>query len=414
MPPDSLPRVVALCYFVEGTGLSRVMQTITNRLQSRYEIHYVGLGYQGDFIDGAVKVYPTNREGGDVYGAFQAKTLVNELRPAIVLILHDLWYFGHYVNVLKPVCGDQTRLVGYIPIDGYLPDEQWVAPLASLDRVVAYTEFGRRELQRAFERARGASSAKFPPIDVIPHGTDTDCFHPLPELEAKGFRHEARVHAKKTVFPDVPQPEDSFIVLNASRPAARKRLDLTIEGFAEFAQGKPPNVRLCFHQAITGAKEAEEIRTRAQRVGIADRLHFNPFGGKDGPVSDDRLNFLYNACDVGVNTSLGEGWGLVSFEHAAAGGAQIVPRHSACEELWEGCAELLEPVERFVPRFTLLEMQAVSARGLSEALERLYSDREFLRERSSAGHRNACRPDYQWQTIADQWDRLFQEVTTHG
>ena len=41
-------------------------------------------------------------------------------------------------------------------------------------------------------------------------------------------------------------------MLNASRPDKRKRVDLTVAGFAEFAADKPPNVRLCLHHAIMG------------------------------------------------------------------------------------------------------------------------------------------------------------------
>ena len=66
-------------------------------------------------------------------------------------------------------------------------------------------------------------------------------------------------------------------------------------------------------------------------LDLGDRVHVS----RD-EFSNDDLNRLYGACDVGVNTSCGEGWGLVSFEHALTGAAQVVPRNSVCEELWEG------------------------------------------------------------------------------
>ena len=72
----------------------------------------------------------------------------------------------------------------------------------------------------------------------------------------------------------------------------------------------------------------------AKRHGIEDRLILTAHMPFLPVVSNRVLNCIYNACDVGINTSIGEGWGLVSFEHAATGAGQIVPRHSACEELW--------------------------------------------------------------------------------
>ena len=72
-------------------------------------------------------------------------------------------------------------------------------------------------------------------------------------------------------------------------------------------------------------ERANPIARRA--FGLEERLYLNPLAG--GIVDDRELNLLYNACDVGITTSMGEGWGLVSFEHGAAGAAQIVPDHSA-------------------------------------------------------------------------------------
>ena len=122
------------------------------------------------------------------------------------------------------------------------------------------------------------------------------------------------------------------MVLNASRPDRRKRVDLTVKGFAQFAADKPANVRLCLHHAIMDEASERELRSVIQQCGIAERVSLNPLG--NGVAADDDLNLLYNACDVGINTSMGEGWGLVTIEHGAAGAPQIVPDHTACAELW--------------------------------------------------------------------------------
>src|SRR5262249_62046781 len=54
---------------------------------------------------------------------------------------------------------------------------------------------------------------------------------------------------RSTLFPYTtlfrsPDGAESFVVLNASRPDKRKRVDLTVRGFARFAAGKPAHVRL--------------------------------------------------------------------------------------------------------------------------------------------------------------------------
>ncbi|HEX8187172.1 MAG TPA: hypothetical protein VF586_02405, partial [Pyrinomonadaceae bacterium] len=105
-----------------------------------------------------------------------------------------------------------------------------------------------------------------------------------------------------------------------------------------------------------------------------------------------------------------EGWGLPSFEHAATGAAQVVPRHSACAELWEGSGVLVEPALKIIYEKILTEGWLLTPEGVAEALERLYADREYLREMSERAYRNATRAEYRWGNIAARWDALFREV----
>jgi glycosyltransferase involved in cell wall biosynthesis len=207
------------------------------------------------------------------------------------------------------------------------------------------------------------------------------------------------------VFGDRPDTAESFVVLNASRPDKRKRVDLTVRGFARFAAGKPANVRLCLHHPVMGEAAERELEPVIRECGLGERLSVNPLGGQI--VGDDELNLLYNACDVGINTAMGEGWGLVSFEHGAAGAAQIVPDHTACTELWRGRAELIPPARSYVPEFSPLEMGEVSPQDVARALEVLYRNPARRQELSRAAIAAAQTPAYSWDAVARQFDDLI-------
>jgi glycosyltransferase involved in cell wall biosynthesis len=402
-------KIIAIGFNTYGTGLTRVMHSIMRRLADRHEIHYLGIGYSGGTTrDRGLTLHPTNPKGGDVFAAYQARQLIEELDPDLVFILHDIWYFPHYLRTLGPN-RDRLKIVCTIPLDGRIIDEDDAAPLQAADRVVVYTEFARGEFEGAFDRLREKrGGGDFPAVDAIPHGVDLSCFHPLPHLEQASFASSARAWAKRKVFAGLGDPENSFIVLNASRPDQRKRVDLTIEGFARFAAGKPANVRLCLHHAIMGEIEENRIRSLVERFELVERVYLNPLAG--GVLDDAALNLLYNACDVGINTSMGEGWGLVSFEHGAAGAAQIVPDHSACAEIWSGRAEMIPPARRYKPTFSTLEMGEVSAEGVAEALGRLYDDPQRCQRLAQAAHQAALNPDYAWDSIAGRFDALFAEM----
>src|SRR5207247_2209764 len=263
------------------------------------------------------------------------------------------------------------------------------------DRIVAYTHFARAEFEGAFRRLREKQAGRdFPAVDVIPHGVDRDRFHPLAD----------RAQAKRRVFGDRPDAGESFVVLNASRPDKRKRVDLTVRGFAMFAAGKPANVRLCLHHPIMGGAAEPELGPVIRECGLGERVSVNPLGSEI--VGDDELNLLYNACDVGINTAMGEGWGLVSFEHGAAGAAQIVPDHTACAELWRGRAELIPPARSYVPEFSPLEMGEVSVEDVAQSLEALYRDPARRQELARAAVSVAQNPAYSWDVVTRQFDDL--------
>jgi glycosyltransferase involved in cell wall biosynthesis len=113
------------------------------------------------------------------------------------------------------------------------------------------------------------------------------------------------------------------------------------------------------------------------------------------PVNDDDLNLIYNATDVGINTSSGEGWGLISFEHAATGAPQLVPAHSACEELWTTVDTVL-PIRSKGEHVGLgMLRKFVEPDDIAATLENLYSDKQEA---------------YKWDRIAAEWDDLLQRV----
>lgn len=411
--PVGVPLIAVGAHF-PGSGFTRVLWSVLGGLAGRYDVHYVGIGYKGPRLEQAgVTLHPSNLEGGDVFGAYQCAELVRQLDAPLVLLLNDLWMLQTYPYALGPL-GDRVRTVAYVPIDGTLPDDALLEPISTIDRFVAYTEFGRREIGRALASvaARGfrapGPEAPGSTVSVVPHGVDTATFRPLAGTVEAQLQPGARRAFRRQLWPDRPDWHEAFVVLNANRPMPRKRIDLTLDGFAAFARGKPPAVKLWLHHAIMSPEEHAAITAQVDRLGIADRVRLSPLGAP--PLSDADLNLAYNAADVGLNTAMGEGWGLVSFEHAATGAAQVVPNHSACAALWQDAAELVETHDVGVPSCTLLAMRAVTAEGVAGALERLYADPAYLRRQSLAAYRNATQPEYRWERIAERWCALFDRV----
>ena len=122
------------------------------------------------------------------------------------------------------------------------------------------------------------------------------------------------------------------------------------------------------------------------------------------------LNLIYNSADISVNTSKGEGHGLVSHESAACGVAQIVPDHTSLKEIFQGAAPLIDSCFCDVDVNYNRDMYVPSAEHLAEIMTELYEDRDKLKEVGEACYKRATDPKYQWDTIAAQFREEFREV----
>jgi len=398
------PPIVVVGDGVLPTGFSRVVHSILERLCDKYDFHHLALNYGTEEHRLPWTVYSVG-SGNDYFGTDRLKGLIAEARPELVFLVNDIWVIARYMDALRDH-GSGVKVVAYSPVDGGPLEPSLVAAVKDLSALVLYTQFARREVEAAIEPLRkDQPDLRFAEMHVIPHGIDPKVFLPYANRDSGEPMGAGRRAAREWLFGSSAFT-DAFIVLNANRNQPRKRIDITMKGFALFAKDKPDSVKLYLHMGVEDC--GWNIILLAKRLGIEDRLILTADTPFLPAVSDEVLNCIYNACDVGINTSVGEGWGLVSFEHAATGAGQIVPRHSACEELWRDSALMLEPCMTLTTERSLTEGHFVAPEAVAQALGRLYDDPGLLAEISARSFATATRPEYHWSTIAGRWDRLFE------
>jgi glycosyltransferase involved in cell wall biosynthesis len=396
------PKILIIGDAVAPTGFARVIHSIFEPLHQVYELHQLATRYEGGPHNYPWTLHSAGK-GERGYGYDRIAALIEEIQPAIVFLLYDIPFQVPYLERLRQA-QPTPKIVFYSPVEAGPIAPEIIQRLQGVSRYVLFTEYGRREIEEALKTARAHDPAfQFPPLEVIPHGVASEKFFPLP-----GDNAARRIEARRFLKLDDAEHRDAFIVLNANRNMPRKRIDLTMEGFAEFAQDKPANVKLYLHMATEDT--GWNVLILAKRYGIFDRLIMTQADNSRPTFSDDQLNLLYNACDVGLTTTTGEGWGMVSFEHAATRAAQIVPRHTSLADLWADAAEFMEPVMRLTYPGNLTHAHIVAPEGVAGALQRLYQDREHREELADAAYRNATRPEFNWTSIAARWRQLFDEM----
>ena len=393
------PRIVALGLYSYGTGFTRVLESLFKELQMKYEIHWIGIGYKGPAkeIDGYM-LHPNNLEGGDVFGAYKAAEMAKSLKAEIVFILCDTWLLHNFKRTLN--IEERTwKTIAYLPLDGQIIDHYPVKDIDFLDCLVAYHEGAKDHYEKALLDMRESSMInRSPKLEFAYHGVDLNTYYPLEKKE--------KVEARKSIFRNVENPENKIFVLNANRFFERKDLETTIKGFA-IARQQTDKLMLVLHCPGTGPGRLTGLEKIATDYNVLDWCIINPLGSDY--VSDTTLNRLYNSCDIGVNTSHGEGWGFICFEHGATGAAQLVPDHTASKGLWH-IESRINCSGEIKLQSNPFGMYQLSAEDLGEKLIRLCKNPTELLSEKSKAQENACHPSYDWKNIAIKWEGIMMNL----
>jgi glycosyltransferase involved in cell wall biosynthesis len=283
----------------------------------------------------------------------------------------------------------------------------WSRRFSLVDICILYTEAARKDAEALGAASLLSDPTYRPPVfHVVGHGVDCTSFIPLPNA-----RHgEYKKGILRQLFPeDWRRLDECFIVLNANRPYWRKRLDLTIDGFAEFAKLRP-NARLVLHTGVRTEAMDSELCGRIGALDIEEKVVFSPRCRDGAPLCIERLNKLYNLCDVGLNTAMGEGWGLASFEHASAGAAQIVPAHPSILENWTDSAWPLACEDILLVPFEATEMAPTTPREISGALTEMYEKPDLRTALADAGRARAREERFKWDTVERKFLRILQDA----
>ena len=72
---------------------------------------------------------------------------------------------------------------------------------------------------------------------------------------------------------------------------------------------------------------------------------------------------------------------------------------------------MIEPVRRYIPEFSVLEMGEVSVDGVAQALNNLYYDPVRREKLAQAAFENAQKPEFSWDAIPERFNDLFIELT---
>jgi len=233
----------------------------------------------------------------------------DRLRADVIIGLCDAF-------ILKPdKWPEGLRLALWAPVDHH-PLPVIVGKVLANERIrpIAMSRFGERMMQ----------DAGLEPL-YVPHGVDTKVFRPMPEV-------------KDQVRDGLSIPRDAFLVgmvaANTSGPETdRKSFDPTFQAFARFAETHP-DAWLYVHTDFKPEAIGFDLNMVADLAQVpAGRIRYPDPAGFQLGFPREAVALTYQAFDVLIHVSAGEGFGLASLEAQACGVPVITSNHSAMPEL---------------------------------------------------------------------------------
>ena len=306
-----------------------------------------------------------------------------------ILMLTQPWKSQRLIKLIRKHF-PETKLALYVPVEGRPNNDVIANSMAIADQCIVYTRAVYEELKNKDLR-----------IAVIGHGIDSLCKQPVSARDRNMLR--------QTLFPSRPKLWKSPLILNMNRMYFRKRFDLCIAGYAEASQHIEANLYL--HIPGISRYERSKLERQIDDLDIQDRVYINTLNRNGRPLGFDKLVMLMQACDVGITTAMGEGWGLGTFEHAATGAAQIVPDHIGFRENWGPDKALFIPCDAPVPIWhEQVDMYPPSISGIAETIIRIFRERELIDLMSERALNHLNNRERDWCFIGKQFDSVLEAL----
>lgn len=384
-------------WFSDGgcdTGFGRVTHSIGERLVTKYghDVSVLAVNYRGDYYDTQLKLYmPTLKVAHDIYGLSRVLEMMDIVQPDVVVIVNDPQVV---LKMLFDNAWDETRIllrhkpiIAYMPIDGTNQPPSW-QNLTGAATQVAMTKFGQDFM---------------PGSELVYHGVDSETFHPLSEgpiTLSTGAVIKTKQEAKQAFGYD----PDKFLVLRVDRNSTRKNYPDSVKALWAFMR-RHDDVQAHFHCQAIDMSGTNLTQMLGREPDLQDRFFFSDEMDTYKGWPENDLAALYNAADVFLSTSWGEGFGLTLAEAAACGVPILAQNVSAIPEVVGPGGYLMEPLrEVTVPSGEDQWIPDVAA--FEAGLERLYNGAGSRRKLGIAG-REHVKESFSWDVAAERFNDLI-------
>jgi len=372
------------------TGFGIVSKNLLLRLHKMgHEIVVLGINHYGNPYnpkDFPFPIYPVDQGSIErMYGYDKFWPIQEAVKPDLLFFINDPWVVNEYM-IRKPEHVVSPKVVVYYPTDAGPIKKPWMDLLNRVDAQVCYSYYA----ESVVLESNGGKRPKN--LHQIYHGVDTTKFFPVNQ-------HIARA--------SMGIPVDQFVVGMVARNQYRKRFDIFLKGFANFAKDKPKAMAYLHTAKQDVGFDVDEL---VLQLGLKNRVYTTGDVRPDKGVSSEELNLIYNSFDVNALISLGDGFGLPVAESMATGCPQIVSDHSCLKELVEGHGGFTAKTAAWLMNTTGINTWGglTDVDDITTKLEILYKNRDLRISMAEQGYAFIKQEKFTWDYAAKSFDKIFK------
>lgn len=390
-----------------SNGYSKVAYELAKYLSTKPDIDLTYYGFQNFQRNTAhekARELPANVQVYDAFanekekqlgfGFDQIQEFVTMNKPDLVIIYNDMVVVSNILDKLNNIENKKFKTAVYMDQVYLCQKKEHIKILNDhADFIICFSKYWEQ-----IAKDQGLTK----PTGILEHGFNPMIHYPIPQKLARLFFN------LKT---------EDFIIINANRNQPRKRLDIMMMAFAEIVTrhlGEP--IKLLIATAPTGAWNLLEIYERELKirgVSLQDGMKHIIFIDNPQALTDEDMNTLFNTADIGINTAMGEGWGLCNFEAAAISIPQIVPNIGGFRDFFnKDTAVLIEPKIKLYTDMTIDGCpgcaEICDSLDFADAIDQYYAD-EDLRKTHAINARKQILQNYKWEDLGE---KLYTHITT--
>ena len=297
--------------FATPTGFAQVVENIIKRFNKtgeEMEMVVLATNYHGKIPIipmPNLKIYIAK----SYYGLEEIRHIMVEERPNILFTINDTYTIPMYYKRIADVVKN-TIWITYAYFDGAPLNEEWASYLKFVNMAICPTNWQNRMI---------VDNEYLPQKSVVTicNGFDSSVYYPL--------NKEERTKIRKELFPDIKGVEDTFIVGMVAKNFFRKRWPEIFMAFADFNKFVCEKSMLLCYSTNGFDLAGYDFEDLTKTFGLSGKVSII---ADENPLSDKKMNELYNIMDVNALISVGEGFGLPTLYASAAGVRTVVSDNS--------------------------------------------------------------------------------------